>query len=153
MRFKTIQLRLICWIASVIWLPTLTLAADVTVRRSALTDSAIVYQNELIIAASLLTAALGTWLAVHWNPPDELAALVRRNTKVVNAISAITGAVAAFIYMLHHEQKLTILHPLWVLGMSFATPLTLQVAIPIGVQVLSEYLAKFKGSGGKQDGT
>lgn len=153
MHFTTIYTRLSLWLASVLWLPVLTYAADKPPSGSPFMSAVTLYQSELILSSSIVTAVVGAWLAAHWNPPEELEPLIKRNSKTVNVVSSLCGAFAAFVYMLHQEQKLIILHPLWVLGISFATPLTLQVAIPVAFQVLSDYISRYKSNRGGQDGT
>jgi len=159
MHFKALPTRLMGWMVAVIWLPLARIvhAAVQTlpveeVHRSALTTATIYYQNEVILAVSVVTMLIGAWLAAYWKPPIELEMHIKRNSTVVNIVSGIAGGIVAFLYMLHTTQKLTVLHPVWVFGISFATPLALQVAAPILARVLSKYLNKFfGGSGGKSN--
>jgi len=159
MHFNALPTRLMGWFVAVVWLPVARVvhAAVQTVpieevHRSALTTATIYYQNEVILAVSIFTMLLGAWLAAYWKPPAELEAYIKRNTTFVNIAAGIAGGIVAFLYMLHTTQKLTVLHPVWVFGISFATPLALQVAAPILVRVLSKYLIKFfGGSGGKSN--
>lgn len=151
MHFKVpILTRLLGWIAAFMWLPVHA-ATQAAAQQSALTSATIYYQNEVILATSAVTMLFGAWLAAYWKPPIELEAYIKRNTTVVNIAAGIAGGICAFLYMLHTSQKLTVLHPVWVFGISFATPLALQVAAPIVVRVLSKYLNRFDGSGGNSD--
>lgn len=159
MHFNTLPSRLMGWLVAVIWLPVARIvhAAVQSVpveqaHQSALTTATIYYQNEVILAVSVITMLIGAWLAAYWKPPIELEVYTKRNTTLVNIMTGVAGGIVAFLYMLHTTQKLTVLHPVWVFGISFATPLALQVAAPILVRLLSKYLNKFfGGSGGKSN--
>ena len=122
------------------WLPLLAFA-DVA-NASPFTEASIFYRNELLVAACVLAAILGAFISASWNPPDDLAALMKRNTPKVNALCSMAGSGAAFLYVLHHYNSLTVLHPVWVLGCSFATPLALQVAAPYAVQKGIKWLGR-----------
>lgn len=125
--------------AAITWLPLLAYA-DAVPPTSPLTAASIFYRNELLIIACVMTMLLGAYLAVRWNPPTSLASLMRRNSATVNAWSSVGGGCSAFLYVLHHYNSLTILHPVWVLGCGFATPIALQVAAPSLFQLLSKWL-------------
>ena len=154
MHFKPILPRLLGVVTAVTWLPIAKLvhATTTTNHQSALPAATISYQNEVILAISAVTMMIGAWLAAYWKPPVELEALLKRNTVVVNIVAGAAGGIVAFLYMLNAEQRPTILHPVWVFGISFATPLALQVAAPILVRLFSKHLNKiFGGTGADQD--
>lgn len=140
MRNFTLRALVLMWCAlSVAWLPLMANAA-VTNTQSPLTQASIFYRNEVLTVLCVLTMLLGAYISSKWNPPQELAQLMRRNSPSTNAVCSMAGGAAAFLYVLNQYNSLTILHPVWVLGCSFATPLTLQVAAPVCVQLLSKYL-------------
>lgn len=124
----------VCAVA-LVWLPLMAYAGvAVSTPQSPFTSASIFYRNELLVAACIVASIMGAYISASWNPPDELAALMKRNTPKINALCSVAGSGAAFLYVLHHYNSLTILHPVWVLGCSFATPLALQVAAPYAVQ-------------------
>lgn len=123
---------------TLLWLPLITNAA--AIAQSPLTQATVFYRNEVLVTLCVCAMLFGAYIAAKWNPPQELAELMRRNSPSTNAVTSIAGGAAAFLYVLNQYSALTILHPVWVLGCSFATPLTLQVAAPFGVQLLSKYL-------------
>lgn len=127
--------------ATVLWLPLLAYAGSAAVH-SPLTAASIYYRNELLVVACFFTLGLGAYLAARWNPPVTLAALMRRNSTTVNIWTSIGGGVSAFLYVLHNYNSLTLLHPVWVLGCGFATPIALQVAAPSVFQLLSKWIAR-----------
>lgn len=127
---------------AVLWLPLLAYAGVANAAASPLTSASIFYRNELLVVACIATMALGAYISARWNPPDELVALMKRNSPQVNAMCSIAGGTVAFLYVLHQYNSLTILHPVWVLGCSFATPLALQVAAPYAVQKAVKWLAR-----------
>lgn len=127
--------------AMIVWLPLATYAGVATAQ-SPFTSASIFYRNELLVAACVATTILGAYISASWNPPEDLAALMKRNTPTTNAVCSVAGSAAAFLYVLHHYQSLSILHPVWVLGCSFATPLALQVAAPYAVQLGIKWLER-----------
>lgn len=128
--------------AAVLWLPLLAYAGSPAATASPLTSASIYYRNEILATACVVAMILGAYISARWNPPAELSALMQRNSSHVNAMCSIAGGAVAFLYVLHQYNSLTILHPAWVLGCSFATPLALQVAAPYAVQKAMKWLAR-----------
>ena len=128
--------------ATILWLPLLAYADASVAVASPLTSASIFYRNEILVVACLCTMILGAYISARWNPPDELTVLMKRNSPQVNALCSIAGGATAFLYVLHQYNSLTILHPAWVLGCSFATPLALQVAAPYAVQKGIRWLSR-----------
>ncbi len=81
-------------------------------------DAAKAYADELIIAACLVCLMLGTLLGAYF-PDDEG---IKPLAKPVKALSSLFLGVIAFLYVLHVDQKLTIINALWVGGVAFVAP-------------------------------
>ena len=131
--------------AAITWLPLLAYA-DAVPPTSPLTSASIYYRNELLVIACAMTLLLGAYISAVWNPPEELAALMKRNSPHTNAWCSVGGGTTAFLYVLNQYNALTILHPAWVLGCSFATPLALQVGAPYAIQLGVRIALAWKGA-------
>lgn len=116
---------------------------------SPLTTASIYYSNEIITAACVLTAVLGAYLAAYWKPPTDLAELLTMNSNLNKFLLGIAGGVVSFLYVLHTNNRLTVLHPAWVLCVAIITPVATQVAFPYLAEVVSQTLSKFFGKKGE----
>ena len=132
--------------AAVLWLPLMAYAGAEAAAHSPLTSASIYYRNELLVIACVMTMLLGAYISAVWNPPQELAALMKRNSPHTNAWCSVGGGTTAFLYVLNQYNALTILHPAWVLGCSFATPLALQVGAPYAIQIGVRIALAWKGA-------
>lgn len=126
----------ICTFA-IVWLPILTHASA---NVSPLTQAAMFYSNEVIAACSLVTALLGAVIAAYWKPPTDLPVDLTLNSTGLKFILGVAGGIAAFFYTVHTHNQLVVLHPVWVLGVSSVTPIAMQVALPVLVEVGSKVL-------------
>lgn len=127
---------IVCTLA-IVWLPILTHASASV---SPLTQAAMFYSNEVIAACSLVTAILGAVIAAYWKPPTDLPVDLTLNSTGLKFTLGVAGGIAAFFYTVHTHNQLVILHPVWVLGVSSVTPIAMQVALPILVEVGSKVL-------------
>lgn len=140
---RTVQVwySILCALA-IIWLPALAYAVD-TPTQSPLTQATVYYRNEVLAACSVLTVILGAYLSARWRPPLDIPVDVSLNSAATKFVLGIAGGIAAFFYTLHAHNQLTILHPVWVLGVSFVTPVAIQIAFPILIDVWSKILKMF----------
>lgn len=128
------------------WFPALCLAAEIVAPDSPITAATKYYSNEVIVAASVITSLLGSALvALVWQPPQDLSIPINLTGKWARFIAGLAGGIAAFFYLLHTSNKLILLQPVWVLGVSFVTPIALQVAYPSLVDILSKIPEFFTG--------
>lgn len=116
---------------------------------SPLTQASIYYSNEIITTACVVTAILGAYLAAYWKPPTDLANLLTMNSNLDKFLLAIAGGIVAFLYALHTNNRLTVLHPVWVLCVAVITPVSVQIAFPSLTSVISQLLSKFIGKKGE----
>ena len=116
---------IVCALA-IVWLPALAYAAN-----SPLTQATLYYKNEVIAGWSIATAILGAVLAAVWRPPTDLPIDTALNSPWAKFALGIAGGIGAFFYMLHAHNQLVVLHILWALGVSFVTPVAVQLAFPI----------------------
>lgn len=142
-REQAMVLTLFAWL----WFPTLCFAAEVVETRSPLTIAVMFYSNEVLVVLSIITSLIGAMLvAVVWSPPQDLNTPLNLESKWARFLAGVAGGIAAFFYIMHtSENKLVILQPLWVLGVSFVSPIALQVAYPSMVDVLSRLPQLFTG--------
>lgn len=112
---------------------------------SPLTTSVMFYKNETLVAASALTAVLGAYLAAYWKPPTDLAAMVSMNSTLNKFLLGLAGGITAFFYILHLDNRLTVLHPAWVMCVAMITPVAVQIAFPMLVDVVYSVISKFFG--------
>lgn len=131
-------------------LPMLFLTISTMVHAaSPLTTAAIYYSNEVITVACVFTAVLGAYLAAFWKPPTDVADLLTMNSSLNKFLLGIAGGVVAFLYVLHTNNRLTVLHPAWVLCVAVITPVAVQVAFPYIAEVVLQTLSKFFGKKGE----
>ena len=127
---------------AVVWLPALVYAVE-PLQQSPLTQATVYYRNEVLAAASVLTVILGAYLSARWRPPLDIPVDVSLNSAATKFTLGIAGGIAAFFYTLNAHNQLTVLHPVWVLGVSFVTPVAIQIAFPILIDVWSKILKMF----------
>lgn len=134
-----------------LFITTLVCLLTVTVVHAAspLTTASIYYSNELITIACVLTAVLGAYLAAYWKPPADIADLLTMNSNLNKFLFGIFGGVAAFLYVLHTNNRLTVLHPVWVMCVAVITPVAVQVAFPYVTELVLQTLSKFFGKKGE----
>lgn len=132
------------YLAALAWLPmSKVFAAD-----SATTPfvSAIsMYRAEVIIIASFLLLVLGAFLSTRYEPPTDVPSGSRMDL-ATKFLFAIAGGVVAFIYVLEEKQTLTVLHPVWVLGVSIVTPSFVQIAFPVIVKIWYKFVKAKEGN-------
>lgn len=126
-RFYTARTLIFC-VLSIVWLPAL--AATELVGTSPLTNLSVFYRNELIVGASVAMLILGSAVTAAWNPPIDIDIRDRLTHGGVKFALGLGGGFSAFLYVLEQQNQLTVLHPVWVLGVSFVTPIAIQVAFP-----------------------
>lgn len=122
------------------WFPALSLAAEALLPvKSPLTQAVMFYSNEVLVGLSIFTAILGSFLvATVWHPPQDVNIPLNLQSSFAKFLTGLAGGIGAFFYIMHTNSKLEVLQPVWVLGVSFVTPITLQVAFPSLVSVLSK---------------
>ena len=125
---------------AIVWLPMLVHAAAISTDASPLTQATVYYRNEAIAGWSVLTAILGAFLSATWRPPADIPVDVTLNAAWTKFMLGIAGGIGAFFYMLHAHNRLIVLHPLWVLGVSFVTPVAVQIAYPLLIDLWSKLL-------------
>lgn len=122
------------YIVSVAWLPFTQAMAESGQKRTTFMTAVSTYSSEAIIIASCFTLLLGSFLSTRYEPPVDVPVGNRMDT-TTKFFFSIGGGVAAFLYILDEKQMLTILHPLWVLGVSIVTPSFVQIAFPVIVRI------------------
>lgn len=134
----------VLYAVAIMWLPFTSALAESGQAPTPFVAAITMYRVEVIIVASLATLLLGAVLATRYEPPIDVPAGSRMNS-TTTFLFAISGGIAAFIYGLEQEKALTLLHPLWVLGVSIVTPAFVQVAFPLIVRIWYKFI-KSKGS-------
>lgn len=128
------------------WLPVTSALAEPSGAQVTPFISAItMYRVEAIIIASIFTLVLGALLSTRYEPPIDVPSTSRMDT-LTTFLFAIAGGVGAFIYGLEQEKTLTVLHPLWVLGVSIVTPSFVQVAFPVIVKIWYKFVKSKEGT-------
>lgn len=137
------------YLSAIVWLPFTKAVADtvITSPQTPFMTAIFIYKSEALIAASFVMLILGSLLSLRYQPPIDVPAATRMD-KVTTFLFALTGGIAAFIYVLEQKQSLIILHPLWVLGVSIVTPSFIQVAFPIIIKIWYRF---WKGKEGSAD--
>lgn len=138
---------LVMYLAAIIWLPFTSAVAETaaTTHSTPFVAAITMYRVESIIVASIGTLILGAVLSTRYEPPIDVPSGNRMNS-TTTFLFAIAGGIAAFTYGLEQEKNLTILHPLWVLGVSIVTPAFVQVAFPVIVRIWYKFVKAKEGS-------
>ena len=138
----------IFYITALLWLPfTRALAQDSS--NTPFISAIVTYKGEVIIIGCLAALAVGSLLAVKYNPPLDVPESSRMD-RTTRFFFGISGGVAAFLYVLDEKQMLTLLHPLWVLGVSIVTPSFFQIAFPVIVRVWYRFVKNKAGDTGNE---
>lgn len=136
---------LLMYLVAIVWLPFSSALAETAPTQTPFVAAITMYRIEVIIAASLLTLILGAVLSTRYEPPIDVPTGSRMNS-TTTFLFAIAGGIAAFTYGLEQEKALTLLHPLWVLGVSIVTPAFVQVAFPVIVRIWYKFVKAKEGS-------
>lgn len=143
--------RSIGYLLILIWLPALAFAESTMGVATPLTTMTQYYRNELIVGASVFMLLLGSAITAAWNPPVDIEINERLTSAALKFALGLAGGFSAFLYVLEQHAKLTLLHPVWVFGVSFVTPVAIQVAFPIAIKRGSDMLgAWFNSRGGNE---
>lgn len=137
---------IISYFIALTWLPvTYAFAGDVASTQTPFVAAITMYRAEALILASLFTLVMGALLATRYEPPIDVPSGSRMDT-LTRFLFAIAGGITAFIYGLEYGKTLTVLHPLWVLGVSIVTPAFVQVAFPVIVRIWYKFVKSKEGS-------
>lgn len=135
------------YLVAIMWLPFTSALAETASVQTPFVAAITMYRVEVIIVASIGTLILGAVLSTRYEPPIDVPSGNRMNS-TTTFLFAIAGGIAAFTYGLAQEKNLTILHPLWVLGVSIVTPAFVQVAFPVIVRIWYKFVKAKEGSTG-----
>lgn len=142
---KAYSLRyILLYISAMLWLPFSSAFASQAAQNTPFVSAITMYKAEALILASLFMLALGVVAAMRYEPPIDVPESIRMDI-TTKFLFAVAGGIAAFIYVLDQQKTLTILHPVWVFGVSVVTPSFVQVAFPIVVKVWYKFVKSKSG--------
>ncbi|WP_111861143.1 hypothetical protein [Acinetobacter sp. CFCC 10889] len=110
------------------------------------------YSVEAIIVLCVLMMIVGCFASILTPEPEGIAP-----TKVFSkVVFSIFGSLCAFIYIVHIEKGLNLVHAAWVGGVSYAAPAIIPSLkalvyelIPVAKQHIKDFLSRFFGGSGR----
>lgn len=138
LRLRSFRLFLF-YVITLAWLPFTQALAQISGDKTPMVAVVTIYKAEVIIVACVFMLALGSILSLRYEPPSDVPQGSRMD-KLTRFLFSIAGGIVAFIYILEQKQSLTLLHPVWVLGVSIVTPSFVQIAFPIIVSMWYKFV-------------
>lgn len=135
-RFYAFRL-FVVYLVSLLWLPATTAFAGQ--QTTPFIGAMSFYRYEAIIVASFAMLLIGSFLATRYSPPIDVPAGSKMDV-TTKFLFSVAGGVAAFMYVLDEKKTLTILHPVWVFGVSVVAPSFIQTAFPFIIKLWYKFL-------------
>lgn len=103
------------------------------------TNFILLYKNEVLVIACLVAIVLGALAAYYYTPPSDVTT---SNNPILKVTLALAGGFCAFFWVLDQHGSVVTLHPVWVFGVTFISPIAMQLVVPVLLEKWQNLLAK-----------